>query len=459
MQDIIFPAEFSFGVADADLQVIGEDQCVSEEGSQRTMWAAFAAAGKTHKSEGPGVGIDRFSRWSEDAELMAELGFMHYRTSVSMSRILNRDGSVNRRAVDWYRRYWTALRKQGVRLYVTLYHWELPEWLELEGGWTNRLAVDFLVKHGRAVHQSLGDLVDEYFTINEPWCSSLLSYQLGVHAPGRKSLSDALIAAHNLLLASGLLVRELKSSDSGVRVGVVLNADYKFAADTSAATTRARTIAECYFNRWFLDPVFKGAYPEEMREVYGDAWPRHSDIEMEIVRSGHLLHSLGVNYYSAEIVAADSSAPLGYRSAPPEGVPRNDLGWPIALPPYYPIGLYDLLAQLHHSYRDHGLRRMYITENGMALQSAWDAQGNLLPDSSRIEYYREHLRQVHKAILAGVPIEKYFAWTFMDNYEWAEGYRPESCFGLVHVDRGTLVRTPKASCHWYSEVARSGRVK
>jgi beta-glucosidase len=458
MKDIVFPPGFSFGVADADLQVIGEDRCVHEEGSQRTMWAGFASAGRTHNSQGPGAGIDRFSRWSEDAELMAQLRFQHYRTSVSMSRILNRDGTVNSKAVDWYRRYWTSLREKGVRLYVTLYHWELPEWLGLEGGWTDRKSVDFLVKHGRRVHECLGDLIDEYFTINEPWCSSLLSYHLGVHAPGRNSLSEALTAAHNLLLASGLLVRELKSYDSGIKVGVVLNCEYKYAVDASKASVRARNIADGFFNRWFLDPIFTGVYPEDLHEVYQGTWPSYSDAEMREIQVGHLIHALGVNNYSAEIVAPDPSTELGYRSAAYEDAWRNDLGWPVALPPRYPVGLYDVLVQIYHSYRGFGLKRMYITENGMALQSNFDSSGALLPDTPRIEYYRGHLQQVHKAILAGVPVERYFAWTFMDNYEWAEGYRPESCFGLVHVDRTTLARTPKASCHWYSAVAREGRV-
>lgn len=194
------------------------------------MWDAFARSGRTHHSQGPGEGIDRFTRWKEDAELMVKMGFMDYRTSVSMSRVLNRDGTVNGKAVAWYRQYWGFLRENGVRVYATLYHWELPEWLNQEGGWTNRNAVDLLVKHGKAVHECLGDLVDEYFTINEPWCAALLSYHLGIHAPGRRSLAEGLTAAHNLLLASGLLVRELTSSDPSVRVGVVLNCEFKQAA-------------------------------------------------------------------------------------------------------------------------------------------------------------------------------------------------------------------------------------
>ena len=458
MKEIVFPSEVSFGVADADLQVIGEDRCIETEGSQRTMRAAFASAGRTNNSEGPGAGIDRYSRWREDAALMIEMGFRHYRTSVSMSRLLHRDGSVNAKAVEWYRRYWTFLRERGVRLYVTLYHWELPEWLEIEGGWTNRYAVDYLVKHGRNVHEYLGDLVDEYFTINEPWCSSLLSYHLGIHAPGRTSLKEALSAAHNLLLASGLLVRELKGCKPDVRVGVVLNSEFKLAAEASPASIRAREIADCHFNRWFYDPLFKGSYPEEMREIYRDAWPHYSDEEMRAIKVGDLIHALGVNNYSAEIVAPDPSAELGYRTVVPASALRNDLGWPIALAPHYPVGLYDMLVQIYQSYRDYGLRRIYITENGMALQSHFDADGALLPDTRRIECYKGHLQDVHKAICSGVPVERYFAWTFMDNYEWAEGYRPESCFGLVHVDRKTLARTPKASCHWYSRVAHERRI-
>jgi beta-glucosidase len=178
---------------------------------------------------------------------------------------------------------------------------------------------------------------------------------------------------------------------------------------------------------------------------------------MEIICVGELIDSLGINNYTAERVVHDATTELGYRSEPFENTPTNGLGWPIALPPHYPVGLYDILVQLYHSYRGHGLKRIYITENGMALKSHFNNEGQLDPDIARIQYFKGHLEQVHKAILAGIPVEKYFAWTLMDNYEWAEGYRPESCFGLIHVNRETLARTPKASCYWYSDVARQGR--
>jgi beta-glucosidase len=178
---------------------------------------------------------------------------------------------------------------------------------------------------------------------------------------------------------------------------------------------------------------------------------------MEVIRVGNLMYSLGVNNYCGAIVKADSTRDLGYSSVKVLGGPENDLGWPVFESPTYPAGLYDILMQFYHSYRHHGLKRIYITENGMALRSNFDGEGRLLPDIRRVDYYRYHLQQVYDAKLAGVPIEGYFAWTFMDNYEWAEGYRPEGCFGLVHVDRETLERTPKESLRWFSRVMATGQ--
>ncbi|MFN4896845.1 MAG: glycoside hydrolase family 1 protein [Pseudomonadota bacterium] len=454
MNDFNFPSDFRFGVADADLQTIGEDAVVRSEQAEPTMWSAFARSGRTHNSDGPGVGVDRYGRWKEDAQLMIDMGVRHYRTSIAMNRILKKNGEVNGKAVEWYQQYWRFLRDAGCKVYATLYHWELPNFLHLEGGWTNRRTVDFLVKHGRVVRDELGSLVEEFFTINEPWCAAMKSYHHGGHAPGVKDLSLALSAAHNLLLASGILVRELKSGSSNVRVGAVFNSEAKYAATSSAADLQARTWADCYFNRWFYDAVFLGSYPEDVRELYGKAWPKISDGDMETIRSGHLLHALGVNNYCGQVVKADPNQELGYSDfRAPEG-PINDLGWPITVPPHYPSGLYDILLQIYHSYREHGLKRIYITENGLAYASRFDAAGGLMPDMPRIEYMRSHLSQISAARQAGVPIEGYFAWTLLDNYEWEEGYRPESCFGLVHVDRSSLKRTVKASGKWYSEIMR-----
>lgn len=457
MKSFNFPADFLFGVADADLQVIGEDACVREEGAQTTMWASFAAEGRTWNSDSPALGIDRYHKWKDDADLMVAFDVRNYRTSVSMSRLLTPTGGVNKAAVAWYRSYWSYLRSKGVRIFATLYHWELPQSLVDKGGWLSKDTVAMFVKHAAAVHEHLGDLIDQYFTLNEPWCATMLSYHQGRHAPGHTSLKDALLAAHNILLASGLAFRELLSKDPTLKIGVVLNSQAHYAASADPEDLRAQQIADCYFNRWFYDPLFLGKYPEEIMPVFEKHLPAITKSEMETIRVGEKMYALGVNNYCGEIVKADPNRDLGYFSVKVRGGPENDLGWPVFESPTYPAGLYDILHQFYHSYRNFGLKRIYITENGMALRSNVDAEGQLLPDIRRVEYYRHHLQQVYDAKLAGVPVEGYFAWTFMDNYEWAEGYRPEGCFGLVHVDRETLERTPKESLRWFSQVMTSGK--
>lgn len=457
MKNFQFPPDFLFGVADADLQVIGEDACVKEEGSQPTMWSAFAAEGRTWGCDSPGAGVDRYHQWKSDADLMVAFDVKNYRTSVSMSRLLTPTGAVNKKAVAWYRSYWSYLRSQGVRIYATLYHWELPQALVEKGGWLSQHTVSMFVKHAVAVHEHLGDLIDQYFTLNEPWCATMLSYHQGKHAPGHTSLKDALLAAHNILLASGLAFRELLSRDPSLKIGVVLNSQAHYAASADPADIRAQQIADCYFNRWFYDPLFLGKYPEEILPVFEKHLPAITTSDMETIKVGELMYALGVNNYCGEIVKADPNRDIGYSSVKVHGGPENDLGWPVFESPTYPAGLYDILHQFYHSYRHHGLKRIYITENGMALRSNFDGEGRLLPDLRRVDYYRHHLQQVYDAKLAGVPIEGYFAWTLMDNYEWAEGYRPEGCFGLVHVDRNTLQRTPKESLRWFSQVMTTGK--
>jgi beta-glucosidase len=456
MANFQFPRNFTLGVADADLQVIGESKCRALEQSQETMWSQFSADGRTYRSHSPAEGIDRYSLWREDADLMSRFGVRHYRTSVSMSRLLTSNGDINPKAVLWYKNYWSHLREHGIKVYATLYHWELPQALVQQGGWLSHKTVDMYLKHTRAVHETLGHLVDQYFTINEPWCASFLSYHQGKHAPGHTSLKDALLAAHNIMLASGLACRELLSRDPNLKVGVVLNSQAHYAASTSPADIRAQQIADCYFNRWFYDPLFLGSYPQEIMEIFEPHLPTISKGDLETMRVGNLIHALGVNNYCGDIVRADSTRDIQFSSVKIPGGPENDLGWPEFTPPTYPAGLYDVLLQFYHSYRAAGLKRIYITENGMALRSNLSADGHLLPDIRRINYYREHLDQVDRARRAGVPVEGYFAWTLMDNYEWTEGYRPEGSFGLVHVDRSTMSRTPKESLRWYSEVIRTG---
>lgn len=452
-----FPKDFVFGVADADLQVIGEQHTLAQENSCPTMWSHFAKhSGKCHENESPMVGVDRYHRWQEDVGLIAELGVSAYRCSISMSRLLTEAGTVNEKAVAWYRDYFQALQAANIKVYATLYHWELPQFLQAQGGWANRETANWLVKHGLTAMAEFGDLVSDFFVLNEPWCAAMLSYHIGNHAPGEENLKNALLSAHHLLLAQGMIVREAKVKYPHLKIGTVYNVQTNYAASATAEDNEARMRSEAYFNGLFFEPTYHGRYPEKLISMAGDDMPEISDSDLEIICVGKLLDYHGINYYNGALNKLDAASTMGYSSVIDEKLGTNDLGWPIFVPPHYPEGLYDILTSLHDRYQSAGLNNLMITENGMALHSAWDGKSDVVSDPRRIEFLRAHIGQVHKAILKGVPLTGYFAWTLMDNYEWAEGYRPESCFGMVHVDRETLKRVPKESYFWYQKLAQTG---
>jgi beta-glucosidase len=444
-----FPSDFIFGVADADLQVIGEDNTLKEEQSEKTMWYNFA---ERAQKDTPAVGIDRYHMWKEDIEVMKQLGVRHYRTSISMSRILQKNGEPNRKALLWYTKYFKALKQAGITIYATLYHWELPQYLHEQGGWKNPKTIETFVRHAEVVTKELSEYIDEYFILNEPWCASLLSYHLGIHAPGEKNLASGLLASHHLLLAQGRAYAAIKNIHQDARVSTVFNVETSYAYSSDLKDLLAAKRADGYFNRWFLDPLFLGTYPSDMVELYGKSMPHTTKEEMKEIHIGNKLQTLGINYYCGRIQKWDDNAELGFSSFMYKDGPTNDLGWPICVPPKYPEGLYDILSQIWYSYREHGLSRIMITENGMALKAPND-------DVRRTSYYLQHIGQVHKAILRGIPVRGYFAWTLMDNYEWAEGYRPESLFGMIHVDRETLKRSWKKSAHWYKTVLTTNSVE
>jgi beta-glucosidase len=438
-----------FGVADSDLQVIGETEAIANEHSQATMWSAFARAKQLRE---PNIGSRRYERWEEDAERMARLGIKHYRTSVSWSRVMTADDEPNELAIRWYQNYFKALASRGISIYATLYHWELPQAVSQAGGWRNRKTLDRFIKHCSIVEEALGNNIEEYFVLNEPSCAALFGYHRGIHAPGETSLRGGLEAAHNLLLAQGIAIQELVSR--GRKVSTVVNIQPAYAESASAEDLVARNIADCYWNRWFLDPLFVGEYPQDMVERYGSLMPSHSSEDMKIIRAGALLNSLGLNYYNGEIVRADASTELGFARCD-HGKPTNDLGWPIFVPPHYPSGLHDALREVFHRYQQFGLRSLYITETGLA-----KAPNSVDPmnDPARIQFIKDHLAQGEAAICSGVPLDALFVWSFCDSYEWQDGHRPESHFGLIHVDPHSGARTEKASARWYSDFLKSRRI-
>lgn len=450
-----FPEHFAFGVADADLQVIGEEACLREEGAGESMWLAFSrTSGRTWGGHTTLPGVDRYHRWQEDLGLIDELGVRHYRTSVSMSRVVREDGTVNRRALDWYRRYFNAIRERGITLYATLYHWELPHFLARQGGWRNRATAAWFVKHTEAVARELGEYIGEFFILNEPFQSTFESYFYGVHAPGESSIEGGIESVHNILLAQGQAFQALKGLLPDARVSTVYNPAVTYAASTSAEDVAAAHRAAEFQTLIFTEPLYRGTYPEFVLDRFGHLLPDTLSVDLRTMHVGSGLHAFGVNYYRGKLITADPEHPFGFREVRhPQGI-VNGLGWPVFVPPTYPEGLYDLLRELYLRYEGNGMRALYVTENGTCWPDKLDSAGEVV-DDFRIFYLREHLAQVHRAILARVPVQGFFLWTLLDNFEWDLGYRPESCFGIVHVNRESMQRTPKKSFGWYRELART----
>lgn len=314
------------------------------------------------------------------------------------------------------------------------------------------------MKHALAAMECFGDVVEDCFVLNEPWCAAMQSYHLGIHAPGEEDIYGALLSAHHMLLAQGMIVREAKLRFPYLRVGTVYNVQTRYAATSAAEDQEASARANAYFNDLFFESTYLGRYPQKLEEIFGEKMPEFSKSDMEIICVVELLDYHGINYYNGALNRLDPAQALGYSTVVEKNLGINDLGWPIFVAPHYPEGLYDILTELYDRYREVGMSNLMITENGMALSSEWDGVSEIVADPKRIEYVKAHLAQAHKAILRGVPLTGYFAWTLMDNYEWAEGYRPESCFGMVHIDRDSLQRISKESYYWYQALARLGRL-
>lgn len=453
-----FPQSFIFGVGDSDIQVVGESYTLKEEGSQLTEWNHFAQhSGKCFHNDSPELAIDRYHSYKEDVALLKELNIRHYRTSVSMSRILHEDGTINKKAIEWYKTYFEELEKNGITIYVTLYHWELPYYLSKVGGWKNKKTIEIFQQHVKTVVMHLDQYVKEYFIINEPFCICFFGYHQGFNPPGEQNLKGSLEAIHNLLIAQGKAYEVIREINPKALISTVYNVQSIYSSTSEEKDVLAAQYADGYYNRWFLDPLYKGSYPQDMMELFKDILPEISKDDMKTIQIGNKLNALGVNYYSSPVVTYDENQEAKFALTPDPQEDKNDLDWSITLPPVYREGLYDTLLITYNRYKDYGLNKLYITENGIPLKSE-EENKPLLEDNKRISFVSSHLKQVAEAIKVGVPMKGYFHWTLMDNYEWAYGYKPESAFGMIHVDRKTMKRTKKKSADWYKNVVSSKRL-
>lgn len=437
-----FPDHFLWGAATSAYQIEGAPLA---DGAGASNWHRFAHTdGRTKLGHTGDIACDHYHRYREDIALMREIGLQSYRFSISWSRVLPEGrGTPNQQGLDFYSRLVDELLASNIVPNATLYHWDLPAALDDHGGWLARDVAHWFADYAVLMYRTLGDRVQMWATLNEPWVVVHAGYVHGVHAPGLRDAALAPIAANNLLRAHGNAVQAFRAEHGG-RIGIVVNLEPKTPATDRRADLAATRRADAYWNQQFLDPVLLGGYPDELREVYGTAWPAHSAADLDLIKQP--IDFVGINYYKRGVVRNDDSAvPArdGYETQSQNL--HTDLDWEV-----YPAGLTDILLWVRDRY---GNIPLYITENGAAFADPAAPVNGVVHDPLRVDYLRGHLLAAHAAIAAGVNLHGYYVWSLFDNFEWAEGYTKR--FGIVHVDFDTLVRTLKSSAHFYSRVVRS----
>tara|TARA_R110002051_G_scaffold149047_3_gene221593 strand:- start:3493 stop:4860 length:1368 start_codon:yes stop_codon:yes gene_type:complete len=437
-----FPADFTFGVATASFQIEG---ATKEDGRKPSIWDAFSnMPGRVFGRHNGDVACDHYHRLEEDLDLIKEMGVSAYRFSVAWPRIIPEGvGRVNEPGLDFYDRLVDGCKARGIRTFATLYHWDLPLALMGDGGWTARSTAYAFQRYAKVVMDRLGDRLDAVATFNEPWCSVWLSHLYGVHAPGERNMEAALHAMHYTNLAHGLGVEAIRDVSPKVPVGLVLNAHSVIPGSDSERDTAAAERAFDFHNGAFFGPVFKGEYPASLLNALGDRMPKVEEGDLATI--SQKLDWWGLNYYTPMRVADDATEGAEFpatRPAPFVGETVTDIGWEV-----WPAAMTSLVEDL---YRRYDLPEMYVTENGACYNMGIGADGEV-DDQPRLDYYADHLSVCADLVASGYPLRGYFAWSLMDNFEWAEGYRMR--FGLVHVDYETQVRTVKKSGKWYRDLA------
>jgi beta-glucosidase len=430
---------FVWGAATAAFQIEGATR---EDGRGESIWDRFASEGNVPDGQTGDPACDHYHRWREDLDLMRSLGLQGYRFSLAWPRIQpDGRGPANRKGLDFYRRLAEGLRERDIIPLATLYHWDLPQALQDEGGWESRDVVARFAEYAELVFDALDDVVHDWITHNEPWVTAFLGYAQGVKAPGLHDWRAALRAAHHALLSHGTVVRAFRESRRAGRIGITL--DLTVAQPESAADEAAARRLDGNHNRWFLDAIFHGSYPADMVELYESRLG-----PLDAVRDGDLdaiaqpLDFLGVNFYRPNLVAEGGEPPLELHEV---AVDREHtaMGWPVV-----PDKLTELLVRLK---RDYGDVPVVITENGAAFDDELDG-GDVVEDVRRVAYLREHVAAVERARAHGVDVRGYYVWSLLDNFEWEHGYAKR--FGIVFVDFPTQRRIVKRSALWYRDLIK-----
>ncbi|HQR52137.1 MAG TPA: GH1 family beta-glucosidase [Burkholderiales bacterium] len=435
----VFPSDFLWGAATSAYQIEGSPLA---DGAGPSIWQRFAhTPGRTHDGDTGDVACDHYRRYRDDVALMRALGLNAYRFSISWSRVMPQGrGAVNPAGLDFYERLVDSLLEHGIEPMATLYHWDLPAALDDRGGWLNPDIAGWFADYAQVLFRRLDDRVKLWATLNEPWVVTDAGYLHGVHAPGHRSAFEAPIASHHLLRAHGAAVRAYRA-EGRHRIGLVVNLEPKYPASRSAEDVAATVRADAYMNRQYLDAVFLGSYPAELREVFGAAWPEWPEMDFAQIREP--IDFLGVNYYTRSVTRHDPAAwPVAAVAVRQMQATYTETGWEV-----YPQGLTDVLVWVKERY---GNPLVYITENGAAFYDPPTVSGDAPADPLRVDYLRSHLRAVRAARAAACNVQGYFAWSLLDNLEWSLGFSKR--FGLVHIDFETQRRTPKASARFYSRV-------
>jgi beta-glucosidase len=451
MTDHLFPPGFVWGAATSSYQIEGSPRA---DGKGVSIWDTFTQRpGVIEDGSSGDVACDHYRLWESDIDLMAELGLGAYRFSVAWPRVLpGGDGPVNPAGLDFYDRLVDRLLECGIEPWVTLYHWDLPQTLEDRGGWPSRDTALAFAAYAGIVADRLGDRVNRWVTVNEPWVVAKRGYFYGDKAPGHHDATAAVRASHHLLLGHGLAVRAIREVAPHAHVGITLNLTPVEAASTDPADVEAARRFDGDANRWFLDPIFGRGYPDDVLRDYADAGWLDGATSLASVADHDLISArqdfLGVNYYERTIIRDSRGGSLPAKVVPADAE-ITEMGWEV-----FPAGLTDVLVGLTNEY---GPTSIVVTENGCSFGDAPGDDGRVR-DERRIVFLRDHLAAAHDAVRAGVPLDGYFAWSLMDNFEWARGYRQR--FGLVWVDFETQQRIPKDSAGWYrAVVAANGLVR
>ncbi|MDN3392249.1 MAG: GH1 family beta-glucosidase [Pseudoalteromonas distincta] len=416
--------DFVYGVATASFQIEG-----GYEHRLPCIWDTFCStAGKIADNSHGHIACDHYNNWQQDIDLIESLGVDAYRLSISWPRVMTQDGKLNPVGVKFYTDILDELKRKNIKAFVTLYHWDLPQHLEDEGGWLNRKTAYAFEQYVELITNAFGTRVYSYATLNEPFCSAFLGYEIGIHAPGLVGKQYGKKAAHHLLLAHGLAMNVLNKTSPDTQNGIVLNFTPAYPLTDTQQDIDSAKYADDYLNQWYMKPIMDGKYPDIISQLPEDHLPDIHPGDMELISQP--IDYLGINFYTRQVYKAHPTDI--YEPIAPTG-PLTDMGWEV-----YPQSFTDLLVSLNKTYT---LPPIYITENGAAMPDTYN--NGEVNDLDRLSYYNTHLNAVHNAVEQGVVIRGYFAWSLMDNFEWAEGYLKR--FGIVYVDYKTQQRTIKNS--------------